>query len=322
MIELNGKGNFLAKEAAINAVLAGPGGLQALGGVMLQPIVKDLLHEGRMRQVYTTYKLDLGEEALFDADVAVKAAAIAPSGIADTMEVKSDRVRCNTAPISIVLSIRWNESNYRKFDIINRAQERAKSAVQTEEDLQGFALIDYSCQQHYNTGTSGFAPMTGIGANSEAKVSLQDLIKASATMANNRVDARKIVANPMRASDLVSLYQDQYSGIKFVPETAEKNLKAGQVGEILGLKVLSVPKGEGLTEKDSNGIEKILNQDIIADDKMYVLSSPEKVGIFAVRTDLSVETQKMVGQMADLIGLWEDVGLLVRYCNGAYGLKA
>ena len=43
------KMNTIEKEAALNAMYASPNGLQKIAAVMLNPIIRDLLHEGRGR---------------------------------------------------------------------------------------------------------------------------------------------------------------------------------------------------------------------------------------------------------------------------------
>ena len=110
-------------ESRLNTLLASPGGMSKVAASMLSPLKRDLLYEGRARQLLQIYKLSLGEEAVFDADVDVPAAAIAVNGLPYQTQVVSDRIRIDTAPIATKPIVRWNESNFRKFDVLNRTLE-------------------------------------------------------------------------------------------------------------------------------------------------------------------------------------------------------
>ena len=63
---------------------------------------------------------------------------------------------------------------------------------------------------------------------------------------------------------------------------------------------------------------------IISPKAAYIVTDPDKVGVMCIRTDLTVETQKMVEQFSDLFAVWEDLGFLIRYTKGMMklGLQA
>ena len=102
MNDLNKVANNIVREAELQKVASQPGGMQVIANLMMKPLVRDLLHESRVRQVFATYQLSLGEEAYLDADVSVKAFQLAMNGLPETIEVKTDRVHVNTLPISIL----------------------------------------------------------------------------------------------------------------------------------------------------------------------------------------------------------------------------
>lgn len=293
-------------EAALDAMYRSPGGLDKTAAMMLQPLLRDLLHEGRIRQCFATYQLGLGEEAYFDADISVPAAALSMEGLPDQVEVKSDRVRIDTTPIAVKALARWNESNFRRFDLLNRIQERSKASVQTQEDKKGFDLIDYSSTQFHDEIKSGSA----------TALTIDSIAEGISNMAEARVQAHKLVINPVRRKDLILLQKLTSAGPLFLPETSEANLKQGKVGAIFGLQVLEVPNGEGVVRRTGASTEEIVDVTIIDRAKAYILGAPNYVGVFAVRTDLTIETQKSVNDFADLFGVWEDIGFLVRYSKG------
>lgn len=306
--------NYLVREAELAKVAKQPGGMQVIANLMMKPLVRDLLHESRVRQVFATYQLGLGEEAYLDADVSVKAYQIAMNGLPEAVQIQTDRVHINTTPISVLTKTRWNESNYRKYDILTRAQERSKSAVMSEEDVMGFGLLD--------AATSDAAAFYNKAEYAE-KDSTQGLVieqvaAGIAFMSEARINPNKLIINPRCQKELLMLNtKRQTAGSPlFMAEQSNENMKKGIVGKVWNLSVLNVPNGESISYRDENGRDVIEDIQIINPKAAYVVSDPEKVGVMAIRTDLTVETQKMIEQLSDLFVIWEDLGFLVKYTKG------
>lgn len=275
-------------EKKLSELLRSPGGIDKIAQQMLYPLKRDLLYEGRIRQIFQTYKLALGEEAVFDGDVNVPAVRLSVRGLPEQVFAESDRVRIETSPIATKVLLRWNETNFRKFDILNRAQERAKAAIQQEEDVKGIVTIDAAATLFHNA-----IPDTS------STVSLTSLAQAIVTLRQFRQIPAKVFMNPFRHKDVmlynVSLTGGSGTGI-YSPYVQEQLLKAGRLGMIWGT--------------------EIIESDRVETAKVYVLAPAEYVGVMAIRTDLSVETMKDVNQFADIFAIWEDVGFLVRYSRG------
>lgn len=293
-------------EEKLTRLMQSPGGLQKIAQQMLSPLKRDLLYEGRIRQLFQTYKLALGEEAVFDADLDIPAAAIAINGLPEEQQVVADRIRVETSPIATRPLVRWNESNFRKYDILNRTQERAKASVMFQEDTKGFALIDFASGLTNQTPSSSLAGTTAetnnpsvIPTPAGGKLDQETLVEGIVTLRTKLLTASKIYLNPLRTKDLM-LFNTTVSGTGgagiFAPNFQDQALKAGKVGEIWGTGVL----------------ESI----IVPTDKVYILAPAEYLGVLAVRTDVSVETMKDVNQMADVFAIWEDIGFLIRWAKG------
>lgn len=316
MNELNKVANNILRDAELNKVASQPGGLQVIANLMMKPLVRDLLHESRVRQVYATYQLSLGEEAYLDADVAVQAFQLAMNGLPEAIEVKTDRVHVNTLPISILTKTRWNESNYRKYDILTRAQERSKSAVMSQEDLKGFGMLETASANGFYAGSPELTSTTGL--------KLEQVAAGISYMWEARIQPEKLIINPRSQKDLLMLNTSSTSQPLFMAEKSNENMKKGIVGEVWGLKILNVPNGESFAYRDSKGKEVIEDVQIISPKAAYIVTDPDKVGVMCIRTDLTVETQKMVEQFSDLFAVWEDLGFLIRYTKGMMklGLQA
>ena len=295
----------IEKEAALNAMYSSPNGLQKIAAVMLNPIIRDLLHEGRGRQCLAIDKLQQGMDATYDSDVSAKACVCSADGVPQLSVIESGRFIVPTFPIGVQASIKWVESNYRKFDMINRTQERSKSALQSVEDKRIFDLISFASTQHYAAQDT-----TDTG-----RVSLLDLAIAKATLEKGRVPAAKMVMTPVRAVDVELLYNGTSYGPLFLPQTSEANVNKGLGKNILGMDIVTVPDGDTVT-RVINGKEVIEDLPIITDKEIFVLGRPEMVGIMTIRQDVLVETQKWVRGLEDLFAIYEIVGFGVRYAKG------
>lgn len=292
-------------EARLNTLINSPGGLQKVAQQMLSPLKRDLLYEGRIRQLFQTYKLSLGEEAVFDADVAVPAAGLAVNGLPFSIQVISDRIRIDTAPLATKPLIRWNESNFRKFDILNRTQERAKASIQLQEDNKGYKLIKYaSGLTNQGTipgleGTTASSYNPSVISDTSGRLSMNKLTEGIVTLRSKLLVASKIFINPFRGKDFM-LFNTVTSGTGgagiFAPNFQEKLLKEGKIGNIWGCEVIDCI--------------------IVPSAEVYVLAPADYLGVLAVRTDISVETMKDVNQMADVFAIWEDLGFAVRFAKG------
>ena len=293
-------------EQRLTRLMNSPGGLQKIAQQMLSPLKRDLLFEGRIRQLFQTYKLALGEEAVFDADVDVPAAAISVNGLPVELQVQADRIRVETSPIAVRPLVRWNESNFRKYDILNRTQERAKASIMFQEDTKGFNLIDFASTLTNQTPARSLEGTTAETNNPTVlsiatKLDQDTLVEAIVRLRSKLLQASKIYLNPVRVKDLM-LFNTTISGTGgagiFAPNYQDQALKSGQVGNIWGTDVL--------------------DSIVVPESKVFVLAPAEYLGVLAVRTDISVETMKDVNQMADVFAIWEDIGFLIRWAKGIF----
>jgi hypothetical protein len=291
-------------EEKLTRLMNSPGGLQKIAQQMLSPLKRDLLYEGRIRQLFQTYKLALGEEAVFDADVDVPAAAISINGLPTELQVQADRIRVETSPLATRPMVRWNESNFRKYDVLNRTQERAKASLMLQEDSKGYALINYASSLTNQGSAASLAGTTAASNNptvlsSTTKLTMDKLVEGIVTLRSKLQLNGKLYMNPLRTADLM-LFNTTVSGTGgagiFAPNFQDQSIKSGKVGGIWGCDVL----------------ESVL----VPSNQVFILAPADYLGVLAVRTDVSVETMKDVNQMADVFAIWEDIGFVIRFAKG------
>lgn len=278
-----------------------PGGLDKIASLALQPVMEDVLYESKARQIFAQKVLDPGEEAVLDGDVRVPAAALSVEGLPYQIEAKSSRFRIDTSPLSATAIVKWNESNYRKFDMLDWTQARAKSSLLEQEDTRAISVLDFASELYNPVVTSA------------GKLFADKIVEAKTLVAANlRTAAAKLIIPTTMEKDLQILqYSDGISQTGTNPYTPEYNnevLRKGVVGSLYGLEVISIPKRQD-------------GSDIIDPNTAYVVGPAELVGTFVIRTEITPRTQVDVRQEGDLICFWEDIGIFCRYSKGIVKIK-
>ena len=271
----------------------GPHGLQKMAELALQPLKEGLLHESRTRGLFAKYDLGVGEESVFDTDVRVGAWQLSVNGLPYQSQPDSrGRYRIDTSPMSSKALVKWNESNYRKFDILNYTQERAKSSLLEQEDARAIALIEAA-----STGSNAAINSTG------GRLTIESIAKARAIINNAlKTPGVKLVIPASMESDLI-IMQSSSNYPVYAPTTQEELIKKGTIGTIAGLEVITIPlKQDGST--------------IIDQKTAYILGPSELVGVLAVRSEVTPKAQMDVRNEGDIICFWQDLGYLIYQSRG------
>ena len=281
-------------EAELNRIYKGPNGLEKIAALSLSPLQEDVLYESRIRQCFAEYKLAPGEEAVFDGDLRVPSVALSIEGLPYFTNAKSNRIRIDTSSISAAALVRWEESVYRKFDMLSWTSDRAKSSILEQEDTRGVSVID--------AASTVYNPVI----NSSGKLLVDKIAQAKGVIEDNlRTPAVRILMSSTRAADLAVLQATTGSSTAniYAPATQDEVIKKGVQGTILGLDIITIPKRQD-------------GSSIIDPNTVYVLGPAELVGVMAIRAELEVKTQPAVLQNADLISYWQNLGWLIRYSKG------
>lgn len=310
-------------EAQINELHASPGGLQFIGGEMRSPLLREALYESVHRNLIQVYKLSQGESAEFYADIDVAAAAIGVSGLPGQLEVTSDYARVDTRTFAALPYVRWNVSNRTKFDILAATQQRMKASLMLQESAAWVRLLQYASGLRSGQGTtfgladtsaaSNNAPLS-VPTSTAGRISVDQLAIATSNFgARSITGALKLYINPARMAD-IKLFN--FGGVGtggngyFAPEFQDMILRKGMQGTFMGCEIyqdLVVPKTVSLASDSlvsGSPAESVIG---------YILGPAEFVGVEAIRTDLTIETQKMVAQLADQFAGWSDSGYFIRF---------
>jgi len=156
------------KEFLIAKALESPHGREALAQSMANPIRTSLDYQGIGRKLLAVDPLPQGALPVYDKDIDAKAFVISKRGAAPDQIIEGDRVQVPTFEVVAYPKVRFSQVKERRFNLIDRAQQRAKSDIQAVEDETIFSLIDAAC-------TSGVNPVTT--ATSLSRQALKDAFK-------------------------------------------------------------------------------------------------------------------------------------------------
>lgn len=299
-------------EKALEILSSSPYGKSIIAAQTKGELKRELYYEGRARKIFDVYTLSQGEEAVFDADLDVSAVSISVEGLPQMLEVKSDRIRIDTAPITSLMIVRWNESNLRKFDVLEVARLRALASIQLREDVKAYKLLKYACDS-LTTGQTPVASLkdTTAADNNAATVNEAtdrltpvSIAEAIGTLRGKLLPASVMLVNPKRLTDLL-LFNVAISGGTlatsggfgiFAPAVQEEVWKTGYMGEVFGVPVY--------------------DSVVVPTTEAYVLAPKEYLGKMAVRSDVQVKTLSDPKYLGDVYMSWEDVGFVARYVKG------
>ena len=117
------------------------GGRQAIGAQMAVPIRTQLDYVGTARKFFEIDVLSQGQIARYDKDIDVPAYVIAKRGKVDEWLVEGDYVEPTTWEVFAPATIRLKEIQERRFNILDRTQEKIRIKIQELEDEQFLFLL-------------------------------------------------------------------------------------------------------------------------------------------------------------------------------------
>ena len=132
------------KDELIRRALMTTEGKIALGQAMANPIRRNLDYQGVGRRVLVVDPLPQGALPVYDRDIDVAAVVVSSNGSAPESRVFSDRVTVPEFEVMSNPTVRIAEVKRRRFNVIDRAQQKARQEIQAQEDANIFAALDYA----------------------------------------------------------------------------------------------------------------------------------------------------------------------------------
>lgn len=240
------------KEAIVREAFQSDDGRLALAQSMVEPIRRSLEYQAVGRKLLMVDELPQGALARYERDVASVAYVLSRKGSVPDQITEGEEVIVPTFEIAAYPTIRLSEINARRFYIVDRAQIKAKEAIQKEEDINIFSALDAAVTGRLQTVT---APGSGLDP-------------ASLNEAFRMVEQHDLVATK------VVLHANQYAALRtfgkdFYDEaTTREILTTGLYGHLWTADI---------------HVSSRMNP-----NRVLVVASPDTVGAFPIRQDITV----------------------------------
>ena len=117
------------REELIKKALMSQDGKVALGQAMANPIRKNLDYQGVGRRVLVVDPLPQGALPAYDRDIDVSAVVVSSNGSAPESRVFGERVTVPTFELVSNPTVRFSEVRRRRFNLIDRAQQKARQEI-------------------------------------------------------------------------------------------------------------------------------------------------------------------------------------------------
>lgn len=242
------------KLAIIEKYIKSPAGRQKIASNMTMPLRTQRDYKAVGRKAFLVQQLGVGSLPIYDRDPDVTAYVVGEEGEGILSISKAKRVFFPLFEIASVPEVSITEIKQRRFDLVLRMQDKAKSEIQLKEDVRAFAVMDAASNSPANPN----APLATTAPVSPALIS-----DALGRIERFRLRVARMFMNSTDFSDLRKFGRDTYD-----PETLQVLLKTGLVGTIYGAQIIETPQAPA--------------------GKIYVCAEQEFFGRVPVRTELTV----------------------------------
>lgn len=246
-------------ELISRAVLTNEGKV-ALAQAMANPIRRNLDYQGIARRLLVVDPLPQGANPTYDRDIDVSAVVISSNGSGPESRVFGDRIAVPTFELFSNPTVRINEVRRRRFNVIDRAVQKARQEIMAQEDANVFAAVD-SAATVENTAQD----------IADAGMLKRDLVEIKVQVDRWDLVTTKFFMNINEFTDILNWASGGGQGAgggEVDPVTQREILQTGLYAHIWGADIM---------------VSKI-----VPPGTVYGAADPEFVGVMPVRQDIEV----------------------------------
>jgi len=246
-------------EGILREAFADPTGesFNKIGQGLLNPIKEVIDYEGLARKIFAPRTVKAGEIVRYDKDVYVQGWVIAEDGQTPQSVVEGRYIYPPEFEITAYPSIEIKDKFRAQYDILARTQDRARMAIEYQEDLAAVSLLQAGGNQ---TNISTVFATLNLAALESLRYQIE----------RHRLICDKYVIHRQEVSDLVNTVSTQVD-----PVTQRELIMAGYIGSILNSMII--------TTAGTNTFE------ILQPGSVLAIAAPEYLGGMPVRVELFSE---------------------------------
>ena len=257
--------NDSQRDEMIKQALMTQEGKIALGQAMANPIRRNLDYQGVARKALVVDPLPQGALAVYDRDIDVAAVVISSNGAVPESRVFGDRVNVPEFEVVSNPTVRIAEVKRRRFNVIDRAQQKARQEIQAQEDTNVFAALHFAGDSALGGENAAVALSPGATAGLEKN----GLVNLKRQIDRWDLVTSKYFLNINEFTDILTWESAGAAGASQVdPVTQRELLQTGLYGHVFGADIIVskvVPAGRG-----------------------FAVADPEFVGVMPIRQDIEV----------------------------------
>jgi len=249
-------------------------GRVALAQAMVEPIRRSLEYQAVGRKLLMVDELPQGALARYERDVASTAVIVSRRGAVPDQIQEGEEILVPTFEIAANPTVRLSEIKARRFYIVDRAQIKAKEAIQKEEDSNIFAAL-----------------LAGANASGQVVTNFGSLSIASLNQAYMLIEQHDLVTAK------IVVHATQYATIRtfgkdFYDEATQREIiTTGLYGHLWTADIHVSSRMETTT--------------------VLVVASPETVGAFPIRQDITVLPADDPKKLRLGWVIYEEIGIVV-----------
>lgn len=260
-------------------------GRQSLAAQMAVPIRTELDYVGVARKFFEIDVLAQGQIARYDKDVAVPAYVVSKRGKVTEWIVEGDYVEPTTWEIFSPAAIRLSQIQQRRFNILDRTQEKIRIQTQIQEDDQFLALLEATTAANTTNNPVLSASTYTSGCSKDF---LNDL---TTTIMDHDLPCYGLL---MRFSSFADIRGWDHSELD--PVTMREILETGLYGSIWGIDLIVSRR--------------------VKSKEVFALAEPRFFGVMPVRTELILMPDDEPKQATIGYVGYEEIGMSAVNANG------
>lgn len=252
--------NDAKRDELISRAIMTHEGKLALAQAMANPIRRNLDYQGIARRALVVDPLPQGALPVYDRDIDVAAVVVSSNGSGGESRVFGDRVTVPEFEIYSNPTVRIAEVKRRRFNVIDRAVQKARQEIMAQEDANVFAAIDAAA-----------AVENTVQDIADAGMLKRDLVELKVQVDRWDLVTTKFFMNINEYTDILNWATGGGQGAgggEVDPVTQREILQTGLYATIWGADIM---------------VSKI-----VPPGTVYACADPEFVGVMPVRQDIEV----------------------------------
>lgn len=243
----------------LEAAIKTPEGRERIAQTMLEPfkLGRDYIAIGR--QVFAVDHLPAGAPMWYDLDPQFTALVVGPRGSVETSEINTTRINIEPIILAVNPKVHVTDVATRRFNILDREQERAQVELAKLEDDKVFAAVKTANLNVSDLVNNGVVNPVATSTNG---LSPETAAEAFANVEQYDIPVTNIIVNAQQQRDL-----RLWTHRNFDPVTQKELLKTGYVGDLWGAQVRQ-------SRRQTAG-------------EVNFLGDPQYLGVMSIRIDLS-----------------------------------